>query len=299
MKKIILLLTIPFISILPQSAGNSGLSFLKFGFGARIISMGDVGTVLSNDVTALYYNPANLAGNGESQIMFMHNEWVQDVTGEVLGVKSSIFGLPVALGLNTTSVSGIEIRQKAEVDPEGTFDANYFFGSLSTGFFINENIAFGVTGKYLYEGLYTDESTGWGIDIGLNYKTPYKGLTAGAVLKNLGSMSALRAESTKLPTEFRAGAAYSFDFNKSDFGALAAGEFQKYTSDDDIYFNFGGEVMYKNIIALRAGYQTGYESRNFTGGIGLIWGNLNFDYAFVPFSLGFGSANLFSLSFKF
>lgn len=299
MKKIILLITIPLISILPQSAGNSGLSFLKFGFGARNISMGDVGSVLSNDVTALYYNPANLAGTEGSQVMFMHNEWVQDVTSEVVGVKSSIFGLPVALGLNTTSVSGIEIRQKAEVDPEGTFNANYFFGSLSTGFFINENISVGLTGKYLYEGLYTDESTGFGVDLGVNYKTPYKGLTAAAVLKNLGSMDALRVESTKLPTEFRVGAAYSFDLSQSDFGLIAAGEFQKYTLDDNSHFNFGGEVMYKNIIALRAGYQTGYESRNFTGGVGLIWGNLNFDYAFVPFSLGFGSANLFSLNFKF
>jgi hypothetical protein len=299
MKKIILLIIIPLVSILPQTAGNSGMSFLKFGFGARNISMGDVGSVISNDVTALYYNPANLAGNEGSQVMFMHNEWIQDVTSEVVGVKSSIFGLPVALGLNTTSVSGIEIRQKAEVDPEGTFNANYFFGSLSTGFFIKENISFGVTAKYLYEGLYTDESTGWGVDFGLNYRTPYKGLTAAAVVKNLGSMDALRVESTKLPTEFKVGAAYSFDLNESDFGLIAAGEFQKYTLDDDSHFNFGGEVMYKNIIALRAGYQTGYESRNFTGGVGLIWGNLNFDYAFVPFSLGFGSANLFSLSFKF
>ncbi len=299
MKKIILFVIIPLISILPQSAGNSGLSFLKFGFGARNISMGDVGSVLSNDVTALYYNPANLAGNEESQVMFMHNEWVQDVTSEVVGVKSSIFGLPIALGLNTTSISGIEIRQKAELDPEGTFNANYFFGSLSTGFFINENISVGGTVKYLYEGLYTDESTGWGVDLGVNYKTPYKGLTAAAVVKNLGSMDALRVEGTKLPSEFRIGTAYSFDLNESDFGLIVAGEFQKYTLDNDSHFNFGGEVMYKNVIALRTGYQTGYESRGFTGGIGLIWGNLNFDYAFVPFSLGFGSANLFSLSFKF
>lgn len=300
MKKIILFITLlPLINILPQSAGNSGLSFLKFGFGARNISMGDVGSVLSNDVTALFYNPANLAGNNESQVMFMHNEWIQDVTSEVVGAKSSIFGLPFALGLNTTSVSEIPIRQKAEPNPEGTFNANYFFGSLSTGFFLSENISVGITTKYLYEGLYTDESTGFGVDFGLNYKTPYGGLTAAAVVKNIGSMDALRDESTKLPTEFRAGAAYSFDLTESDFGLIAAGEFQKYTSDDNPHFNFGGEIMYKNVIALRAGYQTGYESRGLTGGVGLIWGNLNFDYAFVPFSLGFGSANLFSLSFKF
>ena len=298
MKKIILIVAISLASIFPQSAGNSGLSFLKFGFGARNISMGDVGLTLSNDVTSLFYNPANLAGNEESQVMFMHNEWIQDVSSEVIGARSQFLGLPVAIGFNTTSISEIEIRQKPG-EPDATFDANYFFGSLSTGFFIAEQLSVGGTVKYLYEGLYTDESTGWGFDLGLNYKTPYKGLTAAAILKNLGSMNALRDESTKLPTEFRVGAAYEFDFAETDFGLIAAGEFQKYTSDDDPHFNFGGEVMYKKVIALRTGYQSGYESRGFTGGIGLSWGNLNFDYAFVPFTLGLGNASLFSLSFKF
>jgi len=39
--------------------------------------------------------------------------------------------------------------------------------------------------------------------------------------------------------------------------------------------------------------------RGLTAGIGLKWGNLNFDYAFVPFSLGLGDASLFSVSFIF
>ena len=300
MKKIfIIILTLSSVGLKAQSAGNSGLSFLKFGFGARNIAMGDVGTSVSNDVTSLFYNPSNLAGNENSEGMFMHNEWIQDVRSEVIGVKSTFLGLPFALGFNTTSVSDIEIRQKAVLEPEATFNANYFFGSLSTGFFISEQFSVGGSLKYLYEGLYTDESTGWGVDVGLSYKTPFEGLTAVAVLKNLGSMSTLRDESTKLPTEFRVGSVYSFAFPETKFNLVAAGEFQKYTLDDDSHFNFGGEIMYNKIIALRGGYQSGYVSRGLTAGIGLKWGNLNFDYAFVPFSLGLGDASLFSVSFIF
>ena len=61
MKKIILLIfciSILPISIFSQSAGSSGLSFLKFGFGARNVAMGDAGAAASNDVTSLFYNPA-------------------------------------------------------------------------------------------------------------------------------------------------------------------------------------------------------------------------------------------------
>ncbi|MDO8549265.1 MAG: PorV/PorQ family protein [Ignavibacteria bacterium] len=300
MKKIfiIIILVLSSLSLQAQSAGNNGLSFLKFGFGARNIAMGDAGTSVSNDVTSLFYNPSSLAGKEDSEVMFMHNEWIQDVRSEVGGIRSVLFGLPVALGFNLTSVSDIEVRQKPG-DPETTFDASYFFGSISTGFFIVDEISFGTSVKYLYEGLFTDEGTGWAVDFGLTYFTPLKGLTATAVYKNLGSMNALRKKSTELPAELRIGSAYSFDLSDSDFGITAAGEFQKYTLEDDIHFNLGGEIVYNKVIALRAGYQSGYEIRGFTGGIGLIWGNLNFDYAFVPFSLGLGSANHFSLGFKF
>ena len=39
---------------LAQSAGNTGMAFLKFGFGARNIAMGDAGASVSNDLSALY-----------------------------------------------------------------------------------------------------------------------------------------------------------------------------------------------------------------------------------------------------
>lgn len=281
-----------------QSAGNTGLSFLKFGFGARNIALGDAGTAASNDLTSLYYNPAKLSKNSNSEILFMHNEWIQNVRSEMLGVKSNLFGIPFALGFNVTSVSDIEIRTKPG-DPEATFDANYFFASFSTAININDNLSAGLTGKYLYEGLLSDEATGFGIDLGMSYKTPIENFTTSAVIKNLGSMNKLRNESTKLPSEIRIGAAYHLSFEESKFDVNPIIELQKYLETDDVHIHLGTEIFYNKLIALRAGYQTGYESRGFTSGLGIKWGNLSFDYAFLPFSLGLGSANLFSLKFEF
>ena len=298
MKKILLVILIYSVTGLAQSAGNTGLSFLKYGFGARNIAMGDAGTALSNDLTSLFYNPAKLALTDKSEVLFMHNEWIQDVSSEVIGVKTELWNIPFAVGINVSSVGGIEYREIAG-EPITTFDANYFFGSLSTGFFVTEEISFGASFKYLYEGLLSDEASGFGLDFGLNYLLPYKGLTASVVVKNIGSMNALRSESTKLPTEFRLGTAYTYNLEDSEFDFTGGVEFQKYLDTEDNHFNFGGEVLYNKLIAARAGYQTGYESRGFTAGIGLMWGDLKFDYAFLPFSLGLGNANLFSLQFKF
>ena len=298
MKKILLIFLFSAAFILPQSAGNTGLSFLKYGFGARNISMGDAGTALSNDLTALFYNPAKLALTEKSEVLFMHNEWIQDVRSEVIGAKTTIWGLPFALGFNVTSVDGIEFRE-IPGEPVTTFDANYFFGSLSTGFFVTDEISMGASIKYLYEGLLNDEASGFGFDFGINYLLPYKGLTASAVLKNIGSMNELRNESTKLPAEVRIGTAYTYSLEDAKFDFTGGVEFQKYLDTEDNHFNFGGEILYNKLIAARAGYQSGYESRGFTAGVGLMWGNLKFDYAFLPFSLGLGNANLFSLQFKF
>ncbi|MBK6914343.1 MAG: PorV/PorQ family protein [Ignavibacteriales bacterium] len=297
-KKILSIALISFTFVNAQSAGNTGLSFLKFGFGARNIAMGDAGTSASNDLTALFYNPAKLNINSDNEILVMHNEWIQDVRSEVLGAKTNIFGLPFAFGFNVTSVSDIQLRTKAG-DPESTFDANYFYGSISTGFEVYENISTGITAKYLYEGLLSDEATGYGFDLGLFYKTEMAGLTFSGVVKNLGSMNKLRSEETKLPSEIRIGPAYNFELGENKFDAIVAGEFQKYLDTDDIHFNLGGEVLYDNLLALRGGYQTGFESKGFTAGLGLMWGSLKFDYAFLPFSLGLGSASLFSVQIKF
>ena len=134
---IIICFTISSLAIFPQSAGSTGLSFLKFGFGARNVAMGDAGSVVSNDVTALFYNPARLAGNDNNEIMVMHNEWIQDIRSEILGAKTTLFNLPIALGFNVTTVNNIEVRTKPG-NPESTFNANFFFGSLSTGFFLTK-----------------------------------------------------------------------------------------------------------------------------------------------------------------
>lgn len=298
MNKIFYIFLISFSTVLAQTAGNSGMAFLKLGFGARNISMGDVGTETSNDVSAFFYNPARLAGNNDNEIMIMHNSWVQGTRDEILGAKTSLWGLPVAIGADITTIGDIPVRTAATDNPDATFNANYFAGSISTGFNVYDSLAFGVTVKYLYEGIYSDEATGWGFDFGLNYTTPIEGLSAAFVIKNLGSMNVLKNEETKLPTEFKFGPAYKVKL-LDKFAVTAAIELQKYTPTSDSHVNFGAEVLYDNLIAIRSGYQSNYISKGYAGGFGIIWGGFALDYAFQPFTYGLGDANIISLGFKF
>jgi hypothetical protein len=298
MKKIIFTILLISSVSFAQSAGNTGLAFLKFGYGARNIAMGDAGSSASNDLSALYYNPSRLVSFEENQAMFMHSEWIQDVTSEVGGIKWNMFNLPWAVGFNVTSVADIEVRERPG-DAISSFNANYFFLSLSTGFKVIKDLDFGTTVKYIYEGILNDQSAGYGLDFGLNYFTPIRGLTASTVIRNIGSMNALNVVGTTLPLDFRLGGAYNYNLQSSKLDFIVVGEFQKYLDNDDIHFNTGAEAVYNETFAARVGYQTGYEARGFTAGIGIEWGSLRFDYAYTPFSLGLGNANQFSLQFSF
>jgi hypothetical protein len=296
-KKVIYILVLGAGILFPQSAGNSGMAFLKFGIGARNVGMGDIGAMIANDASAPFYNPASLASNNNPEVMMMHNQWIEDIKSEILGAKFALFGVPLAVGVNMTNIGNIEIRTKPGEAIE-KFDAHYLALAVSSGFNVIDNFDFGFSVKYLYEGLYVDEATGYAFDFGARYQTPVKGLTASAVIRNLGGMENLRDEKTKLPTDLRIGAAYNLKLDESYYFCAGA-EFQKYLPTDDAHINIGTEVVYNNLVSARVGYQSGYTAKWFVTGFGLIWGNLNFDYSFSPLKYQMGTGHSVSLNFKF
>lgn len=299
MKKILVIVLLCFTTTFAQTAGNSGISFLKNGFGARNIAMSDLGVVGVNDLTALNYNPALLSNYQNPQIMLTHSQSIQDMTSQLVGASFSLYDIPFAVGFNNTSINDLQVRTNASDEPLSTFNAHYMFGSLSTGFEILNEISVGVTAKYIYENLFSDESGGYAFDFGLSYKNIIDGLDLGASLKNIGTLSELRNEVTELPKDFRFGAAYSLNLKSISTVVNAIAGVQKYLDTDDTHIHAGGEAFYDNIFALRFGYMTGYESKGLTAGIGIYWSGINFDYAFTPYTYGLGSAHTISLMYSF
>lgn len=296
-KHFILIILVVFSGFsIAQTAGNSGLSFLKLGFGARNIAMGDLGVSGANDVTALFYNPANLSKFESAQVLLTHNELIQDLRSELIGASFTIANIPFAVGVNTTSVSDIEVRTKPG-DPVSTFNANYFYGSLSTGFSVYKNISVGASVKYIYEGMFSDEATGYGIDFGAAYDNIIQDLNFGISIRNIGSMHVLRTEATELPVDFRAGFSYDYDIPNWNFDLKTVAGIQKYSATEDIHIH-GGLEFTDNTFALRLGYATGYESKGISAGVGVKWKFMNFDYAFAPYSYDLGNAHIISVMFS-
>lgn len=298
MKKIILVVLVCSVNLFAQSAGNSGMAFLKFGFGARNIAMSDLGVINSTDLTALNYNPSLLAVNNQTQLSFTHSSLFQDLNSEMFAGRFNALGLPLAVGINTTNIGNIEVRTKPGA-VESTFSAHYFAGSISTAYQLFQNFFAGATIKYLYENLFSDNANGLGFDLGVSYHGIIDGLSLGAAIRNLGSMNELRNEATKLPTDFRLGAAYTSSLSnyKLDFTTIAG--FQKYTLQDDSHIHIGGEIVYDKMFALRIGYVTANETKNISAGFGVKWKGINLDYAYVPVKLGLGDSHIISFVYTF
>jgi hypothetical protein len=68
--------------------------------------------------------------------------------------------------------------------------------------------------------------------------------------------------------------------------------------DYEAHIHLGAEGWLHPKAAVRAGYMTGYDTRNFTAGATFKHRNLGVDYAFVPFSSNLGNSHLLNLTVR-
>jgi hypothetical protein len=216
----------------------------------------------------------------------------------MLGATFELFSLPFAFNVNSTSVKDIEVRTRPG-DAESTFNVHYTFIGLSTGFNIYNNLAAGFTLRYVYENIFSDESSGFLFDFGFFYPDLIENLDLGFSLRNLGSVDVLRNEETEAPTDLRFGASYKISAENISTDFTFIGGYQKYTPVDASHIHLGAEAFYDNVIAVRLGYMTGYESKGLTAGLGLFWKGVNFDYAYTPFDFNLGNSHTISLMYTF
>lgn len=273
--------------------GGTGLAFLKLGVGARASGLGEAYSSVADDATATYWNPAGLALLDGTQLAFSHTEWIQGISNDFLAFAFPGLGGTVGLSFYSNNVNGIERRELPSPQPSGTVDANDIALGLSFGHSISSALTVGATVKYLYEKISLEGAAGYAFDFGANY-TPFDPpLNFSVVLHNIGSMGELLNESIELPRTFRIGVSYLHELTSLEGAILLAAEGVK-VSENEVRGNFGAEFQFKNRLALRLGYQTGFDEKSLGGGFGMNFDRYHLDYGFTPFSSNFGDTHRFS-----
>jgi hypothetical protein len=298
MKRIIFLLIFA-TTLIAETGGKIGLTYLKIGVDARAAAMGDAYTAVAKDASATFWNPAGLAGSGKNSVVLMHNSWLQDINHEFAAIQFVNGNHNLAVSLNMISVNGIELRDEtASESPIGETHALNTYLGLAYATQIFNNWQIGLQAKYLYEKYYFFTADGFAIDIGLKKENILPDLSWGFVIQNLGTMSALKEESTKLPLMLRTGVDFLLPLQILEYRPLLAADVM-FVLDDVTTLNLGAEVPIANYIDLRLGYIVGRESQSITAGFGLNYGIIHIAYAFVPYSYDLGNSHRFSLMVDF
>lgn len=238
------------------------------------------------------------------EVTFMHTnllpEFGLDLYYEYLSYVHHLEGWGT-VGGNVTFLSYGEIPRTGEGgEALGSFQSYEVALTFSYGTKLSARLAGGLNFKvihsHLSQGGYrspggVSESKGTGnslaLDLGVLYETPFKKLTLGAALTNLGpdiSYSDFE-QGDPLPTNLALGFAYKlFDtpFNRLTF----VGDVNAEMVEKELIENIGFEYWYGSFVALRAGYlydRAGSRQAT-TLGAGLRYSAFRFDFAYIPAS---------------
>ncbi|MBN1999722.1 PorV/PorQ family protein [candidate division KSB1 bacterium] len=295
MKKFIciFLICIAFVSN-GLSAGKTGFAVLKIGAGARATAMGEAFTALSDDAAGVFWNPAGSIWMESRQVHITYNKWIQGVQNNIASLVFPLRKSAIGIGLVLNNVSDIERRTHATEEPLGTFSSHDFSLSLNYARFILPNFSLGFNLKYLNEKIYVESASGIALDMGCKYQLPVDNLFVAAAVQNLGSTNDLKSEQIDLPALLRAGVVYSIPLPLGDGLFHLAGDVVMIFNEES-HVNMGLEILPFSVLAIRAGFLSGYEEKSLSTGFGINIGDFCLDYAYVPFERNLGNAHRFSL----
>ncbi len=292
-----------------EDAGTSGFSFLKVNYSARAAAMASAFTGLSNDASAVFFNPAGLSQIQSKEISTTYMSYFDGIQ-----CGSVVYAFPyddkTTLAAFSQFLTATEDRTLADANgnyagTDGTFGISEVLLGVSASRRVLAVLDLGINIKYLQESLDEYGGSAVAVDIALLHQTTNKNLKVGIALKNLGKQLSYYTGNEyeeKLPQLFVAGFSYHPD--------------EKFFATLDIYkpmeFDFSGrlgvEYQIHDMLALRCGYKSnakdwraGGDHETFAGlsfGFGINWQKYTIDYAVISYG-DLGYVNQVSLKYSF
>ncbi|MDO8803553.1 MAG: PorV/PorQ family protein [Elusimicrobiota bacterium] len=287
------------LPVRPVSAGGGtdAVPFMKVDTGARAGAMGGAFAAVADDASAIFHNPAGMAGASRKELMFSHMEWLEGIRNECLSYIHPA-GLDWTFGAGASMLfSGSMTKRDRNGVDTGNFTENEGFVSLGAALALGDNFSGGAAFKSVRQKADNENAAAFAADAGLLYSGPEWRFAL--AMENLGSRLKLYHTSFSLPLAYKAAAAYRanhFAWLTAQLTHRAAG---------GIGVSAGAEyevaVTERDSVFARAGYKSGGDADSGSGitfGLGVGNPDLKFDYAFTPFG-DVGNVHRISLSAKF
>ena len=172
-------------------AGTTGASFLKIGIGARAVGMGEAFVAVSDDASAIYWNPGGLGGLIKKEFSAMHLEWIEGIKYEGLTYvhpveKNGTWGIDFKyIHINDLKKTIVNSSSTTGYDELGTFSAYDMMITIGYGKRVLSDLNLGIGLKYIREMLDDKNANAIAGDIGLLYEL--KGGKIGLSFQNFGT----------------------------------------------------------------------------------------------------------------
>jgi hypothetical protein len=294
--------------------GSTLGTFLRIEPGARGAALGNAGSALPGGIEAVYYNAGTLGLLDGPAVLYSHSAWFAGISHDYIGVALPVKGLG-NIFTSVTALNSGDIEVRTVENPEGT-GVNYTVSNVALGLGygrrITERFAAGLQANYVTERIWNTSDRTVTFNLGSIYRLNEVGAQLAFSLANVGTQarftgrdlnitydrdsdlygdnSALPGEqstdSFPLPGLFRLGLSWPVTFSeRSRLLLLAEG---LHPNDNSESMNLGAEWALRDLLALRAGYQTLFQTDSQLGltfGFGVqgqLGGNrYRFDYAWA------------------
>lgn len=295
--------------------GTAGASQLLVPLTARSAALGaslTSGMAGMNGLEAIFSNPAGLALNTGTAIIFSNTNYVADIGVNYFGIAQNFGNNNLAFTVSTWDFGDIPLQ--TEISPEisdVTFDASFITAGLTFARVFTDRISAGATIKVVSESIDDITGSAVAVDAGMTYIVGESGLRLGVAVKNVGSelqysgvgltrrvklqdQSAsatdnalqLESEGVELPSLLNFGVSYTREMGA---GAVVTflGNFRSNSFDQDQYSG-GIELALFDVLYLRGGLDiigdsdlSFFNGTNFGAGLDLDLAGTRFqiDYA--------------------
>ncbi|MFA7289069.1 MAG: PorV/PorQ family protein [Melioribacteraceae bacterium] len=297
--------------------GTTAAPFLSIAQGTRASGMGNAYVGVSDDPSALFWNPAGLTKVPGTAVTFERTNWIADINYNFFAASYNL-GNYGSIGVSFISSEMDEMKVRTIEEPEGTgetFKANDVVISLGYAISLTENFSIGFNPKFIQQSIWKMSASAFALDMGVTYVTPFDGIVLAMSISNFGTKmkldgtsslvlydpdqnssgnngnipSYLQTDEWELPLNFRVGLAY--DLIKSDMHKFLIAVDAMHPSDDYESVNIGGEYTFNDMISLRGGMKSIFlqdSEESFAVGVGIkqmLLGNLTFkiDYSYSDF----------------
>ena len=314
MKKISILCTVvvaltlvcTFASRAGDRSGTVAGQFLKIDVSARAIGMGGAQVAVADGASSLAYNASGILSVADYGFAATYTAWFANIQHSYASVVKNIPNVG-AIGASFIMMATDDMIETTPQYPEGTgqtFRASEYAFSLAFARQVTEQFRLGLNAKVIQSYLFNTElgSSSFAVDVGTMYDIPLLHSHIGVSLTNIGKDLKYINETYSIPTALRFGITLDVlkdPGNQNQFVTV----FQiARANDSQEQYNLGGEYLFDNVLALRAGYKFAYDQENVTAGFGLRLNpmglNTTLDYGYNNFKYLPGTHS-FTFEFQF